>query len=81
MIVRVKLFAVAKEIAGSDEIAVEVREGATVGDVRNAMVAAVPELEGVLGHAMIAVDAEYANDNVVVDQTSEIALIPPVSGG
>ena len=81
MIVRVKLFAVAKEIAGSDEIAVEVREGATVGDVRNAMVAAVPELDGVLAHAMIAVNAEYANDGNEVSEASEIALIPPVSGG
>ena len=81
MIVRVKLFAVAKEIVGSDVLAVEVSDGATIGEVRNAMMASVPELKRILDHSMIAVGAEYARDDTKVNESSEIALIPPVSGG
>ena len=38
MMVRVKLFAAARELAGGDEVAVEVPDGATVADVRQALV-------------------------------------------
>lgn len=81
MTVRVKLFAVARQLAERDELAVDVANGATIADVRQAIVAAVPALGDVLPHAMLAVDATYAGDTTVVDERSEIALIPPVSGG
>lgn len=81
MKVRVKLFAVAKERAGSEVVTVEVADGATVADVRQALIAAVPALASVVPHALWAVDAEYAADTARVTEQSEIALIPPVSGG
>jgi molybdopterin converting factor small subunit len=81
MKVRVQLFAVAREIAGNKEISVEVREGATVADVRDAVIAAAPDLGPIVPHARWAVDTQFAADGKVVAATSEIALIPPVSGG
>ena len=81
MNVRVRLFAVAREVAGRDVLAVELTSGAKVADVRRALVAAVPALEPVLSHSLVAVDAQYAADATPVDEHSEIALIPPVSGG
>ena len=42
MKVRVKLFAVAKELAGRDELAVEVPDGATVADLRSAIADRMP---------------------------------------
>lgn len=81
MTVRVKLFAAARELAGRDELAVDVDDRATVGDVRRAAESLVPGLRRILPHALWAVDAEYAGDAVVVTGDSEIALIPPVSGG
>ena len=81
MKVRVKLFAVAKERAGCEEMQLEVFDGATVADVRQALVVAVPALASIVPHALWAVDAEYARDSVCVTEESEIALIPPVSGG
>ena len=77
----VKLFAAAKELAGCDALQVEIAESATVADVRRAVEAAVPALSRVLPHAQWAVDAEYADDNVPVHERSEVAIIPPVSGG
>lgn len=81
MIVRVKLFAAARERAGGDTCAVELPDGATVGAVRAALVAEVPELESLLEKATFAVDAEYATDATVIAADAEVACIPPVSGG
>jgi molybdopterin converting factor small subunit len=81
MMVHVKLFAAARDVAGKNDVAVEVRDGATLADVRRALVAAAPALEKILPHARWAVDAEFAGDGQAVAANSEIALIPPVSGG
>jgi molybdopterin converting factor subunit 1 len=81
MIVRVRLFAVAKELAGRDELAIEVLSGSRIADVRRALAATYPSLETVVSHALWAVDAEYANETTPVNATSNVALIPPVSGG
>ena len=81
MIVRVKLFAVAKERAGCDELAIELPANATIADLRNAAATACPALLKILPHAMWAVDTAYANDKTIVTDRSEVAMIPPVSGG
>ena len=81
MIVRVKLFAVAKQAAGADSIELEVSEQSTVADVRRALMAAIPSLAPAVKFLMFAVDAEYAGDQTAVTPQSEIACIPPVSGG
>jgi molybdopterin converting factor subunit 1 len=81
MMVRVKLFAAAREIAGTSQVVVEVREGATVAEVRQSLLAQVPNLGQILPHARWAVETEFAGADVVVTEKSEIALIPPVSGG
>lgn len=81
MIIRVGLFAVARELAGRDDVELVVPDGATAADVREALAAEVPALADLLPHALLAVDAAYAGDATVVDEDSEVALIPPVSGG
>jgi molybdopterin converting factor subunit 1 len=81
MIVKVKLFAVAKELAARDELAVELPPGATIAELRQRVAADYPALCKILSHAMWAVDAEYAEDSKPLNEQSNIALIPPVSGG
>lgn len=81
MIVRVKLFAIAKQRAGRDELPVELPDGATIADLRDGVSMASPGLRNILPHAMWAVDTAYANDKTVLTEQSEVALIPPVSGG
>jgi molybdopterin converting factor subunit 1 len=81
MMVRVRLFAMARELAGRDELSVELADGRTVADVRRALAELMPTLGGVLSHSLVAVDTRYANDDTPVDERSEIAIIPPVSGG
>jgi molybdopterin converting factor small subunit len=81
MKVRVRLFAAAKDLAGCDVLPIEVAECATIADVRTALLAAEPALANIVPHALWAVDTQYALESTPVAEQSEIALIPPVSGG
>ncbi len=81
MNVQVKLFAVAKQLVGSETAHVDVPDGATVADLRAALVQEYPALSGTLASVVFAVNAEYATDQTCLAATDEIACIPPVSGG
>jgi molybdenum cofactor cytidylyltransferase len=79
--VRVRLFALAKERAGETELEIELRSGSTVGDLRAALGERLPALGPLLTTSMIAVDEEYASDDVLIAPGARLAVIPPVSGG
>jgi sulfur-carrier protein len=81
MKVRVRLFAAAKDLAGRDVLPLEVAAPATIADIRTALLAAAPALANIVPHALWAVDTQYALESTRVTEQSEIALIPPVSGG
>lgn len=75
---KVMLFAQLKEDMGKNSIVVEAA-GKTVGELRQYL-----ETETSLGNLdgiMIAVNEEFANDDLKIEENDEIALIPPVSGG
>ena len=81
MTVKVLLFALAKDLAGADSIALEVPEGTTVAGLRSLLAERCPPLRQVLERSMIAIDSSYAKDGDLVPSDVEIACIPPVSGG
>lgn len=80
MPVHVLYFAGARDAAGtSRETLAEVPP--TVGALRAALAAAHPGLARVLARSRIAVDREFAGDEVALRDGAEIAVVPPVSGG
>ena len=81
MQIQIKLFAVARQFAGQDEMTLTLPAGARVADARRALVQQLPELAPLSDHLLIAVDHQYADDDAAIDANSEIAVIPPVSGG
>ena len=81
MIIDVKLFALAKELAGADSIRIELPAQATIAVLRAAICEAHPKLAPVMGQVMLAVDTEYAGDEQILEEGAEVACIPPVSGG
>lgn len=81
MNVRVKMFAAARDAVGADEVALEVPQGSTIGDLRTALCDAYPHVKPLVERAMFAVDARYAQDDEAIRDDAEIACIPPVSGG
>lgn len=76
MVVRVRLFAALRERAGSDEIELELPDGALVADALQRMGALTGDLK-----AVMAVNREYAHADTALHPGDELALIPPVSGG
>jgi molybdopterin converting factor subunit 1 len=81
MRVRVRLFARLRELAGTEELAVEVPDGATVEDVWEAVAAAHPALAGHRRSVAAALNAEFAKTYTRVEAGDEVAFLPPVSGG
>ena len=63
MRVVIRLFALARDRAGRDEVAIELSEPATVADLKRALALAHPELAPLVPNLMIAVDAEYTGDS------------------
>jgi len=76
---RIKAFGITKDILGGREIAVEV-DADTVADLRQYLNSRYPQLTG-LKSLLIAVNSNYAEDARLLEESDEIALIPPVSGG
>lgn len=81
MIVLVNLFARSKDLAGTSQAQLEVPAGATVADVRRALAKKYPALANLLEHSALAVADEFADDHAVIGPGTELALLPPVSGG
>ena len=81
MKVQLKLFAVAKQLAGRDTVEIDLPERPSVGQLRAALARQYPELTVVLAQTTFAVDQEYATDQTTLTSDSEVACIPPVSGG
>jgi molybdopterin converting factor subunit 1 len=77
----VRLFARARDLAGADTVTLRLSEAATVGDLRRELAAAYPVLGPLLGRSAIAVNQEFAGDELPLSLQAEIALLPPVSGG
>jgi molybdopterin converting factor subunit 1 len=81
MTVHVRLFALARDLTGVGELKIELPANATVKDVRRSLCESRPALREMLERCAIAVDEDFAADDVIVTDKSEIAVIPPVSGG
>ena len=81
MRLRVRLYAIARQLAGMDAIELDLPEDATVGRLRAALAQQVPALAPIAGSCLFAVDAEYRPDDAPLSPGVEIACLPPVSGG
>ena len=76
MEVRVRLFAMLRERAGTGELQLDLPEGASVREALDR----IGDIAGGLPLVM-AVNREYAAEDRVLAAGDELALIPPVSGG
>jgi molybdopterin synthase catalytic subunit len=79
--IRVRLFAMQREIAGMRELRLEVPVGSTVDDAWSAVVGEVPTLAPGRASLRFAVNGAYADPGTTLADGDEVACIPPVSGG
>jgi molybdopterin synthase catalytic subunit len=81
MIVRALFFATYRDIAGTDELAVELPAGARVADLVRHLRVGAPGLAALPESPVVAVNMDYAPHATALSEGDEVALIPPVAGG
>ncbi len=75
------LFARLAELAGSDRLTMTLPADTSAEAILAAAAQARPALAPVLRTCRVAVDQVFVRGPLTLSATSEIALIPPVSGG
>ena len=81
MQIQVRLFATSREIVGEGQLAWTFRDGTTVGQLVEAVLAKYPRLLGHEKSMVLAVNHEVVRLDVVLREGDEVALLPPMSGG
>ncbi len=81
MRLNVRLFARARDAAGSERITVDLPAGARVADLRAALAEQSPNLRPLAPCLLVAIGTDYADDAVELSPQSDVACFPPVSGG
>ena len=79
MKIKVRLFASYREIAGTNQVQLQLQEGATVADLLKRLRHDFPGLPA--QGFRVAINAEFVEASQVIQPGDELALIPPVSGG
>jgi molybdopterin converting factor subunit 1 len=81
MRVRLLLFARYRELAGTDEVELELPSRATAADAVDALRALSRDCARIPSQPVIAVNQRYAPPDTPLAPGDELALLPPVAGG
>ncbi len=81
--VTVHLFAILREKAGSNQVEVSLDGPTSVPDLLTKIGEAVPAISEMLTsmEPRVAINQEFAHADDIVNESDEVAIIPPVSGG
>lgn len=81
MEVRTLFFAAYRDVVGTPEMAVDVPEGATVGDLVRSLRSRGAPFDTLPEAPAVAVNRSYAAAEHRLGAGDEVAFIPPVAGG
>ncbi|MFK8102593.1 MAG: molybdopterin converting factor subunit 1 [Saprospiraceae bacterium] len=73
-------FGIAKDILETQQLSYEIEDRSSIAALKEQLCQAYPAFEK-LRCLSIAVNAEYQEDDFILNEKDEIAIIPPVSGG
>ncbi|MCW5962840.1 MAG: molybdenum cofactor biosynthesis protein MoaE [Bryobacterales bacterium] len=79
--IQVLFFGQLREIAGASEMSWELPPGSTSNELFGAVAVAFPGIAAMRGSIVLARNAEFLHQPVVLSEGDEIAFLPPVSGG
>ena len=77
---QVLLFGIVADLVGETSLQIDVNNKSTVADFKKSLTNRYPQLKSYPTYA-IAVNEEYALDDIILKENDVIAIIPPVSGG
>ena len=82
MTITIKFFATFRELAGTNDLEMQVDEAATVADVIEQVEQRYPQFDGKLNTmALVALNEKYTHRRKELQQHDVVAFFPPVSGG
>lgn len=81
MRLRLRFFAAPREVVGAGSLDFEVPPGATVAELRRAVLARWPGLAKWDEHLLVSVNQDFASPGQALAEGDEVAFFPPVSGG
>jgi molybdopterin converting factor subunit 1 len=79
--VRVKFFARVRDAVGEREKRYSVPSGTDVATMIDKLKRDYPEVAGIIGCSLVALNEEYASGSNILREGDTIAIIPAVSGG
>jgi molybdopterin converting factor subunit 1 len=80
MKIELLFFGITTDLVGKNSLKYQLSENATVKDLKDGLVADFDSLAKIDEYA-IAVNENYANEEVMLSEGDLVAIIPPVSGG
>lgn len=77
---RILYFGVSRDQTRKDEEHFVVSQNLSVGEIRKKLLDKYPSLDDIQSFAL-AVNENYADDDLILEEGDTVAIIPPVSGG
>ena len=81
MAVTILFFATLKQRAGCERLELDLKDGASVSELKDLLAVRLPELQPALPSALVSINREFAFATDAVPAGAEVGLFPPVSGG
>lgn len=81
MKITLRLFSVARDLAGFREQAMDIPAGSRAGSILEILQSRNPKFDQWQNALRIAVNQEYVSNDHPLREGDEVAVIPPVSGG
>ena len=81
MKIRVQFYAQLRDLVGTSNLNVDVREGATVNEVIEKVYDLKPALRAQDNTTLVGSGVDFVERNHVLREGDEVALMPPVQGG
>lgn len=81
MRITVQFFSQLKEIAGTEETAIDLHDGATVANLLARIYSATPALEKWDRNILVGAGVEFVERDYVLQPNDQVAIMPPVQGG
>jgi molybdopterin synthase catalytic subunit len=81
MRIQIRFFAAYREIVGFRALSWSAREGLTLDELVDGVLAKYPRLAGHRATMLLAVNHAVSGSDRVLQEGDEVALLPPVSGG
>ncbi len=77
----VKFFAMVRQTVGKKDMTMKIEKGTKVEDIVEELIQEYPELEDIRDILVVSVNKGRVDDDYLLKEGDEVAIMPPVAGG